>query len=124
MASVKTLVGTTSGGISTSGESSGSAAFNASIPVEQQNILLDSTNNYYQLENNNSYYDIYNIFYDFSIVPSIILPELTEDATPPPNPMSIPGPPKIISLAPLGILFLLTYSKRILPYPPVIIIGL
>ena len=79
MASVRTLVGTSSGGISTSGESSGSAAFNASIPVEQQNILLDSTNNYYQLENNNSYYDIYNIFYDFSIVPSIILPELTED---------------------------------------------
>tara|TARA_B100000424_G_scaffold13816_1_gene10177 strand:- start:16756 stop:17244 length:489 start_codon:yes stop_codon:yes gene_type:complete len=79
MASVRTLVGTSSGGISTSGESSTSATLNALIPVEQHDILLDSTNNYYELEHNNNYYDIYNIFYDFAIFPSIILPELTDD---------------------------------------------
>ena len=51
-------------------------------------------------------------------------PEACEEAAPPPKPMSIAGPPKIIIKEPGGITCLSINMGRILPMPPAIIMGL
>ena len=53
-----------------------------------------------------------------------LVPVVIEDAAPPPKPISMAGPPSTINWAPASNSGLSTWSSRIFPYPPAIIIGL
>ena len=53
-----------------------------------------------------------------------LLPAFRDDADPPPNPISIAGPPRTIINDPGSISFLFTADSEIFPIPPTIIIGL
>ncbi|MCY1181635.1 hypothetical protein D9M73_221490 [compost metagenome] len=55
---------------------------------------------------------------------SALSPEATDDAAPPPKPISIAGPPSTISLEPTVISPFCTCSARMLPMPPASMIGL
>ena len=51
-------------------------------------------------------------------------PEATEEAAPPPRPMSIDGPPRTTSFDPAGSGAFSTMERRMFPQPPAIMMGL
>ncbi|MNO82923.1 hypothetical protein D3C76_742090 [compost metagenome] len=53
-----------------------------------------------------------------------LAPVATDEAAPPPRPISMAGPPSTISLAPTVISPFCTWSSRMLPMPPASMIGL
>jgi len=55
---------------------------------------------------------------------SSLAPEAIEEAAPPPSPISIAGPPRTITLAPVGMRPLATWGARMLPTPPASMMGL